>query len=219
MAKRIWIGGLFLFIGIGILLHQMNIWDFPYVLRTWWPLLLIAIGVYQLARRENSSPVASLMIIIIGGLFLLNQWTDINLTAFIWPLIFIFIGLMIIFSHFKLRKITEFNHTIESFSLFSGADLRSQSNNFKGGEVVAVFGGAEIDLRDAIISEEGATFDFITIFGGINMAVPENVRVEISGLPILGGWENKTRRVAKSNDAPMIKINCIAIFGGVEVKD
>jgi len=219
LSKRIWTGGLFLFIGIGILLHQFEIWDFGYIARTWWPLILIIFGFVQLINRKNSSPVVSLMIIIIGGLFLLNQLTDINLTAFIWPLIFIFIGLAIIFSRRRHHKVFDSNHSIEAFSFFSGTNLRSQSQDFQGGEVMTVFGGAEIDLRDVIISEKGANFDLTSVFGGIELIVPENVHVEISGLPIFGGWEDKTRKVAKNSDTPIIKINCVAIFGGVEVKD
>lgn len=49
------------------------------------------------------------------------------------------------------------------------------------------------------------------------MKVPEHVRVEITGIPIFGGWEDKTRR--KDIDSPLLKINALVIFGGVEVKD
>lgn len=214
-----WTGGLFLFIGIGILLHQIEVWDFGYIIRTWWPLILIAIGFLQLINRKNSSPVVSLMFIIVGGLLLLNQWTDVNLTAFIWPLIFILIGLTIIFSRIKHHKVLDSNNSIEAFSIFSGTNLRSQSKDFQGGEITSIFGGAEIDLRDTVIAEKGAAFDLTSIFGGIVIIVPENVHVEITGLPIFGGWEDKTRRASDSNDVPVIKINCLAIFGGVEIKD
>src|SRR5699024_7712076 len=143
-----------------------------------------------------------LMIILIGGLFLLNEWIDVNLIAYIWPLIFIFIGLTIIFSRTKHDKVLDSNHSIESFSLFSGTNLRSQSNNFQGGSIFALFGGAEVDLRDTVISDKGATFELTAIFGGISIVVPENVQIEISGLPIFGGWEDATRKHANSHDTP-----------------
>lgn len=221
MFRRIFIGVLFLLLGIGILFHQIELWNFRYILKTWWPLILIIIGIEQLINRKNESPVGSLMIILIGGLFLLNQWININLTAFIWPIIFIFIGLVIIFTRkrFKHENILDSNHSIEAFALFAGTNLRSQSKSFQGGNVLAIFGGSEIDLRETVISNKGAVFDLTTVFGGITIIVPENVHVEISGLPIFGGWEDKTRGTVSSDDTPVIKINCLSIFGGVEIKD
>lgn len=219
MYKRIWMGSLFVFLGIGILLHQIDFWNFGQIIRTWWPLILIVVGIEQLINRRNSSPIVGLMIILVGGLFLLNQWMDANLTAFIWPLIFIFIGLLIIFFRSKHDKSLDTIHSIESFSLFSGTNLRSQSTRFQGGSIMAVFGGSEIDLREAVISENGATLDLTSVFGGIVVIVPENVRIEVSGLPIFGGWEDKTRKIVSNNESPVIKFNCLTIFGGVEIKN
>jgi len=221
LHKRAWAGILFLLFGIGILLHQIGVWDFGYISSTWWPLILIVIGIVQLSNRTHSSSgVFGLMLIIIGGIFLLNQWIDVNLTAYIWPLIFIFIGLIIIFSRFKHEEGLDSNHAIEAFSVFSGANIRSQSDNFQGGSVTAIFGGSEIDLRDTIISDKGATLDLTAVFGGITIIAPENVRIEMSGLPIFGGWEDNTRRLAKGHETfPVIKLNCLTICGGVEVKD
>lgn len=220
MYKRAWIGGLFLLFGFGFFFHQIGVWDFKYILQTWWPLLLIVFGIVQLVHRSNSSPVFSIMIIIIGGLLLINQWIDTNLKAYIWPLLFIFIGLTIIFSRFKHEKSVDSKHTIDTFSLFSGTNIRSQSKDFKGGNITAIFGGSEIDLRDTTISNQGATFDLIALFGGVSIIVPENVHIEISGLPIFGGWEDKTRKLANSDETlPVIKLNCLTICGGIEIKD
>ena len=221
MHKRAWIGILFLVFGLGVLFHQVGLWDFEYVFKTWWPLILIAIGIVQLRTQTHSSSTAfGLMLILIGGLFLINQWLNVNLTAYIWPFIFIFIGLLIIFSRFKHEKALDSNHMIEAVSLFSGANIRSQSNNFQGGSVTAIFGGSEINLRDTIISDKGATLDLTAVFGGISIIAPENVRIEISGLPIFGGWEDTTRKLQDSNETlPVIKLNCLTICGGVEIKD
>ncbi|WP_420874573.1 LiaF domain-containing protein [Oceanobacillus caeni] len=102
--------------------------------------------------------------------------------------------------------------------LFSGAEIKSQSENFQGGSVVTIMGGAEIDLRDAIIAE-GAMLDFTSILGGISIIVPENVQVEISGIPILGGWEDSTRKHGESEEVVVLKLNCLTILGGVEIRN
>ena len=83
-----------------------------------------------------------------------------------------------------------------------------------------MFGGAEVDLRDAAISDEGAALDLSAIFGGIELYVPQNTHVEVTGIPIFGGWENKMRRRANDDDTlTVLKVNCLAVFGGVEIKD
>jgi len=62
--------------------------------------------------------------------------------------------------------------------------------------------------------------EITTIFGGVSLKVPENVQIEISGIPIFGGWEDKTRQVNKENaHQPIIYLKCVTIFGGVEVTD
>ena len=66
--------------------------------------------------------------------------------------------------------------------------------------MTAVFGGANIDLTDATISAEGALIEITTIFGGVELRVPDNVVVEIKGVPIFGGWEDKTRRTAHDEE-------------------
>lgn len=220
MPRKNWIGLFFLVFGLGFLLQQAEILDFSNVLSTWWPLILIIIGIIQLINRTHSSMVSGLLFILIGCLFLANQWFEGSLTAYLWPLILVFIGLTFIFSRVNRENPSHSNRSIQAFSLFSGTEVRSRSKSFEGGNVTAIFGGSEIDLREAIISDAGATLDLSTIFGGINIYVPGNVQVEVTGIPIFGGWENKTReRVVDNEDLPVLRVNCLTIFGGVEINN
>src|SRR5699024_11415575 len=91
--------------------------------------------------------VSGLLFILIGGLFLVNQWVDDNLVTYLWPLILIFIGLTFIFSRVRREKPSHSNQSLQAFSLFSGAEVRSRSKNVEGGSVSAIFGGSEIDLN------------------------------------------------------------------------
>lgn len=219
MRTRFWTGLIFLLFGTGFLLHQLNIWDFPEILGNWWPLILIVIGIVQLTNRTNASWIPGFLFIVVGGLFLINQWINLNIGAIIWPLIFIFIGLVIIFTRGKQNKPISSDNAIDTFALFSGTEIISQANQFEGGSATAIFGGSEIDLRDAVVPESGATLELTTIFGGISIRPPENARVEITGLPIFGGWENKARRHVNEEDLPVLHLKCLTICGGVEVKD
>lgn len=220
MAGRVWIGILLIVFGIGFLLNQMEVVNLSDVLSTWWPLFLILIGFIQMSNRTRSSLVTGLLFILIGGLLLANQWVEVNLGIFILPAILIIVGVVFLFPKTHYEKRADTKDTIDSLVLFSGNELQSQSQNFRGGSVIAVFGGSEIDLRDVVISEEGATIDLTTVFGGAEIAVPDNVQVEISGIPIFGGWGNKTRRHSgATEELPVLKLKCVVIFGGVEVRN
>ena len=60
--------------------------------------------------------------------------------------------------------------------------------------------------------------DVTAAFGGVDLYVPRHWKVEVTGLPLFGGWGNKTQAFAKDEGAPVLRIKCLAMFGGVEVK-
>src|SRR5699024_204237 len=120
---------------------------------------------------------------------------------------------------YKPDKSLHSSRSINAFSLFSGTEIRSQSKQFEGGSVTAIFGGSEIDLREAVISGEGAALELSAVFGGINIYVPESVQLAVIGIPLFGGWEKKTiKRAADNEDLPVLKVNCLTVFGGVEIR-
>ncbi|GGN61591.1 LiaF transmembrane domain-containing protein [Oceanobacillus indicireducens] len=218
MSGRIWLGMLFLLFGLGFLLHQADIIDLPQLFSNWWPFILIIIGVVQLINRKHSSASSGLLFLLVGLLFLVNQWLNLNLKVYIWPIIFIALGIVILFTRVKREKSFHTESDLDTFVLFSGAEINSQSQTFQGGSVTAIIGGAEIDLRDAVIMD-GASLDLTTVLGGVEMKVPDNVQVEISGMPILGGWEDKTRVRREKEEVSVLKINCLTILGGVEIRN
>ncbi|WP_068676757.1 LiaF domain-containing protein [Oceanobacillus sp. Castelsardo] len=215
MSGRIWVGLFFLMFGFGFLLHQADIINMSQVLSTWWPFIFIIIGIIQLTNRSYASTVSGFLFLLIGIIFLANQWYDLNLIFYLWPLVFIFIGLVIILTRVKNGKTSHTSERLNTFLLFSGAEIKSQSKNFHGGSVMTLCGGVEIDLREAIITER-TTLDLTCIMGGASIIVPENVRVETSGIPIFGGWEDNTRSI---HEVAVLKINCLMIFGGAEIKN
>ncbi|MCG5103239.1 LiaF transmembrane domain-containing protein [Oceanobacillus alkalisoli] len=218
MSGRIWLGVLFLLFGLGFLLHQAKIIDLSQLFSNWWPLLLMMIGMVLLISRKHSSASSGLLFLLIGLLFLMNRWFDLNLKAYILPLLFIIIGIVIIFTRIKREKNIHIADDLDTFVLFSGADINSQSQTFQGGTVTTILGGAEIDLRDAQIID-GASIDLTTVLGGVELKVPDDVQVEIYGIPILGGWEDKTRVRRQTEEVPVLKVNCLTILGGVEIRN
>lgn len=218
--RRTWLGIIIIVIGLGFLLDQANVISFIDILSHWWPLIFIVIGFLQLVTQAQSATLTGPLFIMIGAILLLNEWTDSQIFLYLWPLVIIYIGIIIIFYRPKHNKNVNKDNMLDSISLFSGAEIKSQSNPFQGGNILAVFGGTDIDLRDAVIVDEEITIEITTVFGGVSLKVPDNVQVEVSGIPIFGGFEDKTRHVNKENThQPIIYLKCVSIFGGVEVTD
>ncbi|WP_027019147.1 DUF1707 SHOCT-like domain-containing protein [Corynebacterium sputi] len=89
---------------------------------------------------------------------------------------------------------------------------------------IAVMGGNEIDLRDARFETGDITIDAYTLMGGIQIIVPEGVRVECNGLGLMGGYAvnvDKSASVSPTDlppDAPVVRVRGVALMGGVEVR-
>jgi hypothetical protein len=83
-------------------------------------------------------------------------------------------------------------------------------------ESLCVFGGAEIDLRKAIVPREGVTISVLAVFGGLDITIPPDMRVEVAGMGVFGGFDHKATEADDS--APLVRIEGLAIFGGVGIK-
>jgi hypothetical protein len=84
---------------------------------------------------------------------------------------------------------------------------------------LAVWGGAEIDLRNARFAEKHTTITAVAIMGGIQITVPDDINVDVTGLGFMGGFvlDDKARTPAAPATAPTVKVNGLAFWGGVVV--
>lgn len=220
MSNKKLVGIILILLGIGFLLQQFTAFDFGDILYTYWPSILIIIGVVKLTQRQSST-LGSIILILIGVLFQANRLGLINYDFgdIFWPAILILAGLSFIFSrkpNYSSNFLDE-ESSINNFVIFSGIKTVNHSQSFKGGTATALFGGIDIDLRGANISDGEVYLELTAMFGGIDLLVPQNWKVEVTGIPILGGWDNKTILNTDPN-APVLKVKCFVAFGGIEVK-
>jgi DUF1707 SHOCT-like domain len=82
---------------------------------------------------------------------------------------------------------------------------------------VAILGGGEIDLRDARFAEPVVTIHAVTLMGGIEITVPEDVTVQVTGVGIMGAFEHVASGEGQPG-GPKVIINGVAIMGAVEVR-
>jgi predicted membrane protein len=96
---------------------------------------------------------------------------------------------------------------------FGPLEFHSESASFRGGSVTTMFGGGEVDLRDATLDPAGATLHVSTLFGGGSLVVPEgwNIETKLTGL---GGVGDMRPKVERGIDAPTLRLEGSNWFGG-----
>lgn len=213
---RAFFGSLVVAAGALLLLDNLEVLDAGSLVGDWWPVVLIAGGLVAIASNRRHW-VVPLLLIGGGGALLLRTTGVVDSLSVIVPVLIIIVGLLFVFGRgFGVGK-TSTGDSVNSFNLFSGSELTTQSQSFKGGSVGAVFGGAELDLRNARLAQD-ATLDVFAAFAGVEVTVPRGWIVEISGFPIFGAFENATAKDDLSLDAPKLHIDATVLFGALEVK-
>jgi hypothetical protein len=226
------------FIGIGalFLLNNLNIFHID----NWtqfWPVLLIAAGLVRLVESQFSAGrLMGGVMIGVGGLLLTDtlgylrlNWDD------MWPLALIGLGILMLWSRLTPGSApwqrswsrqtpvdaSEMHEgTLNEFALFGGVDRKVTTDDFRGGQISATFGGVEIDLRRAGMRGDSAAIEVNATFGGVELKVPLNWIVVSRIVAIFGGFENKSAEPPQ--DMPGVKrlyLKGSAVFGGVHVKN
>ena len=163
------------------------------VIDRWWPVAVIALAAARrlAERRMGLGPTA---LLVIGVLLLVDQLDLVDVDRILWPLVAV-----------ARRRLAagepraagpgcaSRRPTARTSSPCSaGSQSRNRSEHFRHANVSAVLGGATLDMREAHL-DPGASVDALAVFGGVDVIVPEGWRVQLGGLPIFGGYEDKTR--------------------------
>lgn len=220
--KAIITGVVILAVGVIWLLRKMGI-HMPYWLFSW-EMILIGIGLAIGADNRFSNP-ASYILIIIGSVFLIDDVFNIpfNVMEYFWPLLLIFIGLMVIIRPRKKSKFHKAKNMDDSFdkldlvSVFNGIKRNVISKKFGGGETVTVFGGTELNLHQADI-EEMVNLECVVVFGGLKLIVPKNWEVRMEATSLFGGVEDKRfTAVEVVSEEKVLVISGTVLFGGIDI--
>lgn len=101
-------------------------------------------------------------------------------------------------------------------AIFAPLQFRSRAGAFRGGTVDCWYGGGTIDLRGATLDSAGATLRVRAIFGGGQVVVPDDWRVEtrVTGI---GGIGDTRRAVERPVTAPLLRVEGLVVFGGFGV--
>jgi predicted membrane protein len=232
---RLWTGIFILIIGVAALL-KASLTDFPDWLFSW-QMLLIAIGLF-LGLRHNFRDVTSFILILIGGIFLINEiYPEFAFRRYVWPVALIAVGLFIVLRPRRIFTRVTWGTTsesdsgsaenegsyssedyVEGVSIFGGSKKNIISKQFRGGDLVNIFGGTELDLTQADFSGT-ASLELTTIFGGTKLIVPSNWSIKSEAVTIFGGLDDKRKmRAVQENPEKTLVLTGTVIFGGIEIK-
>jgi hypothetical protein len=104
-------------------------------------------------------------------------------------------------------------------AVFAGASRKGTWRVPATSTVVAVFGGVDIDLRDAILPGKEMRMRAVCVFGGLSITVPPEMRVVDSGVAVFGGRDvSGSSAESERPDSPVLRLQGACVFGGVDVK-
>lgn len=228
------VGAFLIIFGTVFLLKQIG-YFFPGWLFSW-PMILIIIGLVTGAKQQYRYDMGWIIITSIGFIFLTRYiFPELNLIRFVWPIAIILVGIWIIFGkqHFwKDRKDKSYYYTsadesesdydatssedrLDDVVVFGAIKKSILSKNFRGGEVVAIFGGIELNLVNANCPNQ-IELEVTQIFGGTKLIVPSNWEVVSEIVTIFGGTEDKRRQLNGPYDKRLV-LQGTSIFGGIEI--
>lgn len=233
MPPNIVIGMVFILIGTLLLLDRLGVLQSREIL-SYWSVIPLAIGVGLLIRGGRDGLVGGFVLTALGSIFLARRLglTELGMRE-LWPVILILVGAAVLVNSVLARRArdegslhgTSAEDVLNDSAFFGGVEKKVQSENFRGGDVMAVFGGVVVNLRRAKLSTAGpAVLNANAIFGGVELFVPEDWVVVNEGLAILGGFAD-SRRFVEAEEPPagdpkkLLIIRGMALFGGVEVKN
>ena len=101
-------------------------------------------------------------------------------------------------------------------SVFGGTKKLVLSKNFKGGEIVSVFGAADVNLSQADFTSP-VKIEIVAIFGGAKLVVPANWEIRSETVVIMGGIDDKREPVALVNPERVLILEGTVMFGGIEI--
>jgi predicted membrane protein len=190
-----------------------------------WQMLLVVIGLVMTIGASEKT--GGIIVMAVGGFFMIPLLfrETFHMYNMFWPAVFIIIG--VIFISTKRRgwgtatsKGIAGDDYVDLVNVFSGGERQIVSQNFQGGKISAVFGGIELDLTKAKLTQGVSVLDIACVFGGATIIVPDDWYVTIEVTPVLGGFSD-TRKLNPGrtvDPAKHLLIKGAVVFGGGEVK-
>ena len=206
-------------IACGVLLLGRNLGIFPnriFHIIVSWPMLLVVLGAYSFLRRQAFTGV---VLFAIGLCFILPRlgwlpWGPANVSAVLWPVLLVCVGI----AFFYRPQCRKRERKIQSETDFTTRQHHSGDGFVRSDNVLGGVKQVVLDLRRTNI-EQGETYiDVECNFGGVEIYVPLDWRVDLQANAFLGGCEDKRVPGVNIDQSRRLVVIGNVSFGGVEIK-
>jgi hypothetical protein len=103
-------------------------------------------------------------------------------------------------------------------AIFGGAMRKGQWNVEPKMAAVTIFGGASLDFREVQLPLQ-MSLHATSVFGGVDIVVPPEVRVIDSGIALFGGRDTGSGTPeSAAPDAPVLRLTGLTLFGGLSLR-
>jgi hypothetical protein len=218
-AGRSLVGGALVVLGGLYLLDVAGVVKAGGVVGRWWPALFITLGVVQALSEKRVGGVA-LFLVVFGALLLAVSTGALGRTAWAvtWPILVVLAGAWLLSGWGRQRRGARQDPDFSRLSVFNSVRVASRATALRRVGLTAVFGKLRLDLTGAQLDREGARLSATSVFGHIDIIVPEGWAVEVRGLPIAGAWDDTVSRRGVGPRSPRLDVHVLVVIGGVEVK-
>jgi predicted membrane protein len=206
-------GVIFLLHNLG--LHSLEFWNF-------WPAAIILLGLSRAFSGRHDERTFGWIALFIGVVFF-AEFTlgyDISLGRF-WPVIPIIIGVSMVLRAWvgpqAPRGAVDSAATVNERAIVGGISRKNNSQSFQGGELTAVMGGCEIDLRDARMAGPTAVIDCFTMWGGIVIQIPPDWAIDPQISVFAAGFDDQSKPPVQP--VGRLIVRGTAVMAGIEIKN
>jgi len=222
-----------LFLGLGLVmfgllwtLQSLN-WRPADELVHWWPLLLVGYGVASLTGWGGARSLSrGLFFTCLGTVLVLAHLVHISVGfGVVWALLVLFAGVMLLRRSFLPLQgdvtpgVTGTDEPLKMYAIMGASIRRATGNAPSRGELFAMMGGIELDLRQVVPPQGPIVLEVFACAGGVEVIVPETWRVHSDIVPIAGAVEDRTTRSGQGAAETTLELRGTVVMGGVVVRN
>jgi predicted membrane protein len=227
------VGLLFLLVGGILLLGRFGVLDSGYIL-SFWPAGMLVLGLFLLSRHDQQSRFAGVFLTMMGGVLIARRVDFISFSIQdLWPVLLILAGGHVLLNAIRHRnrpvrkpdgEISE-TDIVNDSAYFGGVQKKVSTKNFRGGQLSAMFGGIELDLRDSHLADDGPHLLTVNVaLGGLELKVPDDWFIVIEATAVLGGVDDARKSIVPVSEEAnergrVLVIRGTAMLGGVEIRN
>ncbi|MGH4017411.1 MAG: DUF1707 SHOCT-like domain-containing protein [Pseudonocardiaceae bacterium] len=102
-------------------------------------------------------------------------------------------------------------------SVFGGSTVTGRWRLGRRLRCVALFGGDDVDFRNAVLDDDAPRITAIAVFGGHDLYLPAGLDVRVTGFALFGGNEVHGGQEAVAPGGPVVNVRVFSLFGGTDV--